>query len=152
MRPGRLGSLVPLLLLGVGTLWTAFLLHGWLLAAVVLRAPDAKGLWWLAYGLFPADFFLSGVVTMLFSRRWLGPAPRASIALSRAVVLASACFLFGVVAPLPIDSYIETGDMRISLSFEGLAHSCLWWLCWVAGGLAISVPGLRRRRRTGHSA
>lgn len=123
-----------------------------LLATLLLRVPAAKGLSWLAYGLTPVAFFLSGVVTMLFSLRCLEPAPAATVALRTVVVLASACLLLGWLAPLVLVSLFLGYEIGTLLSFQAWVQYCVAWLCWVAGGLAISLPRRGRRERTEHSA
>ena len=143
--PGRLVSLVLMALVALGTLWIAVLIQVTLLGVLVLRLPDAKRFPWFAAAVFPVACFLSGVVTMLFSRRWLRPAPGAAAALGSVALVASVCVLIGVLAPYLMDVYITKGAMRGSLSLQGLAVDCVLWLCWVAGGLA--VPLLRQRRR-----
>lgn len=150
-RPDRLGSLVLALVISLVTLWVVLAALFLPLLAALLRIPGAHPPWWLVGVFCAAASFLSGVVTMLFLRRSLGPAPRLASALTRVAVLASACMLLGLLAPTLMDAYIETGDSTEMLSFHAWVYVCAFWLCWVADGLAVSLPRLGRRERTEHS-
>jgi len=156
MRPGRLESLVLLLLVASVTLWIAVFIPGALLYELFGRAPAAKWKWflWLGYAMFPVACFLSGVVTMVFARRWLRPARGPTTVLNRVVVLASACLLVSFLAPLFMLAFFLRHEYGMAdlVSFRACAAWCVLWLCWVAGGLAVFLPGLARRERTEHSA
>jgi len=153
--PGALGSLVLMIVVAVGTLWIALFIPGALLAELVVRVPPADWKWLrrLGYAMFPTAFFLSGVVTMVFSRRSLRPASGATTALRSMALVASACVLLGVLAPCLMYAYMETGHMTELLCLQAIATFSVLWLCWVAGGLAVFLlraPG--RRQRSEHSA
>ncbi len=159
MRPGRLESLVLLLLVASVALWIAILIPGALLYELFGRVPAAKWKWfmWLGYAMFPAAFFLSGVATMVFARRWLRAARGPTTVLKRVVVLATGCSLLGFLVPfLMLHFFLEGFSVSAVkeqlLSLRAWALMCAMWLCWVAGGLGLSLlKGIGRREPSEHS-
>ena len=128
-----ISRLLDLSWLGCGSLFASVTLV-FVLPTVLLmtHARDAK-LGVVAFLLLPAAVVLSGVVTMLMAPRWLRPAPGAAVALVRVLVLATLSFL-------PFHAFVAWWEPEYSLvpTFQ----VCIAWLCWVAGGLSVSL--LRR--------
>jgi hypothetical protein len=140
--PDQPGHLFCLACIAVGTLCAAFAWPGIVLEELVVRIPDLKCPEWLAYAWILGAFFLSGVTTMLASRRWL-PAPSTYlVAVKRVAVLA-----FAPLLSLLAFVYGGALFMRETAGLGSLYAVGTWgvlWLCWVAGGLAVAlrrVPG-----------
>ena len=145
--PTRLASLSNLLLVGCGTLWAVFGIQSTWVMMLVQRVPEVKLSYSHSLAWITATFFLSGVVTMLLSRRWLRPARGLATVLKRVVVLASGCYLLGFFAPMTAGFLLFREDMTGWLNLHGLVRHGVLWLSWIAGGLAVSLlDGLGRRR------
>jgi hypothetical protein len=117
-----------------------------LLAELTKWEPHVELPLWFLGVLLSVPFLLSGAVTMLVSRRFIGVASAPTLMLKRVLVLASVCFVVAFLIPcvaglFVLEAWTEIRQEPVvleSVTFFG------WWLSWVIGGVLASLPRSRR--------